>query len=159
MSRTKSQLRVIVAAAGLLILAGLSIAATISTSGVQELRFTLNPGATTTFTLPAKQSPVRIAISETLNNGGTQIPTELMQALVNQDPKSLQFTWIGTNSDGSVTAGTSLSGTTIARIVCGSSSCTIATLSVASTSAGTLEITQNSATTSLPGQYVVKILF
>ncbi len=64
------------------------------------LTFTIKPGGSATFTLPAQQNPVLIEVSVTFNNGGTQTPSEIMYAVVNQDPSSHQMTWIGTNSDG-----------------------------------------------------------
>ena len=41
----------------------------------EELRFTLNPGGSQDFILPAAQTPVRIEVGSTLLNGGTQEPT------------------------------------------------------------------------------------
>jgi hypothetical protein len=124
-----------------------------------ELRFTLKPGGSQSFQLPVVQSPVRIEVSETANNGGTQEPSELMYALVNQDPSSKQLTWIGTNNDGSASGSSSLQGKIIARIFGGSAPTTNATLEVVAAPTRTLAIAQNAATTSIPGQYIVKFYF
>lgn len=129
------------------------------TSGVREIRFTLNPGASFAFSLPATQSPVRIEVSFTLANGGTQVPSELMYAVINRDTFSNQLTWIGTNSDGSTLGANSISSTTIARIFGGSPSTTNVALVVSVPSSGTVRVFQSAATTALPGRYVVKIYF
>jgi hypothetical protein len=122
-------------------------------------RFTLQPGGSFEFNLPVVQSPVRIEVSFTANNGGTQTPSELMYAVVNQDPSSKQLTWIGTNSDGSASGSNSLEATTIASIFGGASSVTNASLNVASASTATLSINQSATTTAIPCDYVVRIYF
>jgi hypothetical protein len=124
-----------------------------------ELRFTLKPGASQTFVLPAVQSPVRIEVSFTALNGGTQEPSELMYAVVNQDPSSKQITWIGTNSDGTNSGSSSLKGTLIASIFGGGSSTTNASLEVVAAPTRTLAIKQNAATTAIPGHYIVRFYF
>jgi len=124
-----------------------------------ELRFTLPPGGSKDFILPVVQSPVHVEVSFTLNNGGTQEPSELMYAVVNQDPASKQITWIGTNSDGSTSGSSSLKGKTIARIFGGGSSTTNVSLDVAAAATRTLSINQNASTTIKPGDYVVKVYF
>ncbi len=129
------------------------------TCNCAELRFTLKPGGAREFALPAVQSPVRIEVSFTLANGGTQEPSELMYAVVNQDPSSKQITWIGTNSDGSAAGSSSLKGNLIASIFGGGPPTTNVTLEVAVATAGTLAIKQNAATTARPGEYVVRFYF
>jgi hypothetical protein len=124
-----------------------------------ELRFILKPGASQTFLLPAVQSPVRIEVSFTLLNAGTQEPSELMYAVVNQDPSSKQLTWIGTNNDGSTAGSSSLKGNLIASIFGGAPPTTNASLEVASAPARTLAIKQNAATTIIPGHYIVRFYF
>src|SRR5215472_5782082 len=121
-----------------------------------ELRFTLKPGGSRDFLLPAVQSPVRIEVSFSLLNGGTQEPSELMYAVVNQDPSSKQVTWIGTNNDGTTSGSSSLKGMLIASIFGGAAPTTNATLEVASATARTLVIKQNAATTIIPGHYIVR---
>jgi hypothetical protein len=125
----------------------------------RELRFTLKPGSGHNFVLPVTQSPVHIEVSFTLNNGGTQEPSELMYAVVNQDPSSKQVTWIGTNSDGSQSGSSSLKGKTIASIFGGGPSTTNASQVVAAAPTRALAVTQNANTTSLPGEYVVRMYF
>jgi hypothetical protein len=124
-----------------------------------ELRFILKPGASQAFILPAVQSPVRIEVSFSLLNGGTQEPSELMYAVVNQDPSSKQMTWIGTNNDGSTAGSSSLKGNLIASIFGGGPPTTNASLEVASAAARTLVIKQNAATTIIPGHYIVRFYF
>jgi hypothetical protein len=124
-----------------------------------ELRFILKPGASQTFVLPAVQSPVRIEVSFTALNAGTQEPSELMVAVVNWDPSSKQFTWIGTNNDGSTSGSSSLKGNLIASIFGGGPPTTNASLEVAAAPTRALAIKQNAATTSIPGHYIVKFYF
>jgi hypothetical protein len=124
-----------------------------------ELRFILKPGASQAFLLPAVQSPVRIEVSFSLLNGGTQEPSELMYAVVNQDPSSKQLTWIGTNNDGSTAGSSSLKGNLIASIFGGGPPTTNASLEVASAAARTLVVKQNAATTIIPGHYIVRFYF
>ena len=124
-----------------------------------ELRFTLKPGGSQEFILPAVQSPVRIEVTVTANNGGTQEPSEIMYAVVNQDPSSKQITWVGTNNDGTTSGSSSLKGNIIARIFGGSAPTTNSTLEVIAAPTRTLAIKQNAATTSIPGIYVVKFYF
>lgn len=120
------------------------------------LVFSVAPGATHVFAFPIVQRPVRIDISESALNGGTQNPTELLSVVVNQDPKSTQFTWIGMNSDGTNTAGNSGVGNTIAQITCGAN-CIVATLAVNSLSPARLSLSQNATTTGGPYQYIVSM--
>jgi hypothetical protein len=123
-----------------------------------ELTFTLEPGATRNFNLPAGQGPVRIDVSFTLANGGAQETSELMSAVVNRDADSKQITWIGTNSDGSTAGSSSLKGKTIASILGGEHSAR-ASLEVVDATAGTLGIRQDARTTTKAGKYVVKMYY
>jgi hypothetical protein len=124
-----------------------------------ELRFTLAPGGSHDFVLPVEQAPVHIEITLTANNGGTQEPSEIMYAVVNQDPSSKQLTWIGTNSDGSASGSSSLKGKLIASIFGGGSGTTNASLNVANANTKTLSINQNASTTSRSCEYVVRMYF
>ena len=81
-----------------------------------QVAFSLPPGGSKSIALPAEQIPIRVAVSETLKNAGTQTPSELMTAVINTDPSSHQLTWIGTNSDGTQSAGTTLGNPLIASI-------------------------------------------
>jgi len=125
----------------------------------QQLTFTIAPGGSQSFALPAKQVPVRIEVTFSLLNAGTQTPSEIMYAVVNQDPQSGQMTWVGTNNDGTQNGANSLSSTDIAHIFGGASPTVNATLAVDNLGAGTLKLTQNAATTILPGHYVVDLWF
>jgi hypothetical protein len=126
---------------------------------MNQLTFTVAPGGSQSFALPAMQVPVRIEVTFSLLNGGTQTPSEIMYAVVNKDPSSGQISWVGTNNDGTQSGATSLSATDIAHIFGGASPTVNATLAVDSAAAGTLKITQNAATTILPGHYVVDLWF
>jgi len=139
----------------------------------QDQSFTVNPGASQSFQLPRLQVPVRIDISETILNGGTQTPSEIMYAVVNQDQVSFQFTWVGTNSDASMQTGTSLaspfngSGPLIAKI-CGGAGCPVTneTLEVDDPFAnigtggpGTLKLTVNANTVGAPVTFKVSMWY
>jgi len=126
----------------------------LSWSAVQKLSFSLSPGASSSFALPETQSPVRIEVSLTFLNGGTQTPSEIMYAVVNQDQQSGQMTWIGTNSDGSQAGSSSLDNTQIASIGGGN-----AVLEVDNLSSGTVRISQSATRTSIAGHYIVRIWY
>jgi hypothetical protein len=129
---------------------------------ITQIKFSLAPGATKTFTLPKVTSPIRIEISAPSSNAGVQTPSELMWALVNWDfgtEGSNQITWIGTNSDGTTAGSNSLQSGTIANIYGGSSPTTISSLQVSDAATGTLKVTRSSATTTIDGNYIVKIYY
>lgn len=131
---------------------------------ITEIKFTLSPGTSKTFTLPKVTSPIRIEISVPSTNRGVQTPSELMWALVNWDfgtEGSNQITWIGTNSDGSALGSNSLTSSSkiIARIFGATSASTISTLLVSDADTGTLEISRSNTTTSIEGDYIVKIYY
>jgi ABC-type dipeptide/oligopeptide/nickel transport system permease subunit len=125
----------------------------------QELSFSLKPGESHSFDLPEVQGPVRVEVSFSLLNGGTQLPSEIMYAVVNKDPESGQMTWVGTNNDGTQKGSNSLAGTQIAFIFGGASSTVNAVLEVDDLEAGALKISQSSATTSVTGHYIVKLWY
>jgi hypothetical protein len=129
---------------------------------ITQIKFTLSPGGSKTFTLPKVSQPMRIEISAPSSNNGVQTPSELMWALVNWDAGtdgSDQITWIGTNSDGSTLGSNSLQSGTIANIYGGSSPVIISSLKVSDAATGTLEITRSSTTTTITGNYVVRIYY
>ena len=119
-----------------------------------ELAFSLNPGESFSFALPAVQAPVRIEVSFTALNGGTQTPSELMYSVVNQDEQSQQMTWIGTSSDGSQIGTNSLANTQIASIGGGN-----AVLEIDSLANRTVKITQSANRTSIAGHYIVHLWY
>ncbi|MBI2817481.1 MAG: hypothetical protein HYX72_11130 [Acidobacteria bacterium] len=130
----------------------------------QELSFDIAPGASASFALPKTQWPIRIDVSFSLLNGGTQTPSEIMSALVNQDPQSSKITWVGTNNDASQQAGTTLptgSNPVIARICGGGCPTTNASLEVNSdaTLPGTLKLSVNSATVTSQGHFKVSLWY
>lgn len=124
----------------------------------QRLMFTLAPGASKTFKIPATNDPVRIDIAKVSTNGGIQTPSEVFSALVNADANKAGMSWIGTYSDGSQVPGSTISGTTITKLVCGGA-CTIATLSVSSVPAHKLVLQANGATSIIKETYVVNIWY
>jgi len=129
---------------------------------ITQIKFTLSPGGSKTFTLPKVSNPIRIEISAPSSNGAVQAPSELMWALVNWDSGtegSNQITWIGTNSDGSTLGSNSLQSTTIANIYGGGSPTVISSLKVSDAATGTLEIARSNTTTTINGNYVVRIYY
>lgn len=126
-----------------------------------ELTFDLDPGQSYSFPLPKKQSPIRIEVTVSRMNGGTQKPTEIMYAVVNQDPKSNEMTWIGTNSDGSVAATNSLDSTDdVIALICGGACPTYDDrLLVNDLSDSTVKIESNAATVTVKSSYVVHLWF
>jgi len=126
-----------------------------------ELTFDLNPGESFSFPLPKKQSPIRIEVTVSRMNGGTQKPTEIMYAVVNQDPVSNQMTWIGTNSDGSVAATNSLDSTDdVIAVICGGACPTYDDrLLVNDLSDSTVKIESNNATVTVKSSYIVHLWF
>jgi hypothetical protein len=77
--------------------------------------YVVAPSAHVCFPLPAVQLPIHVMISA-LRPGGTQTPSELIEAIINQDALSTQMTWIGTNSDGTQTGSSSLATPVIAKL-------------------------------------------
>ena len=124
----------------------------------QRLVFTLAPGASQTFRLPAANDPVRIDLDKISANGGTQTPSEVFSALVNVDRNARGMSWIGTSSDGSQAANSTIHSSTITQLVCGAN-CVIATLSVSNAGARTVMLTANKATSIINETYVVNIWF
>ncbi len=130
----------------------------------KELSFDVAPGASASFALPKTQWPVRIDVSFSLLNAGTQTPGEIMYAVVNQDPSSSKITWVGTNNDATQQAGSSLpsgSNPVIARICGGGCPVSNATLEVNSdtTLPGTLKLAVNSATVTVTGHFKVALWY
>ena len=126
-----------------------------------ELTFTVDPGDPFSFALPKQQVPVRIEVTFSLLNAGTQTPSEIMFAVVNQDPSSGQMTWVGTNNDATSQAGNTVNpGFGAIANIFGEAAPTVnASLQVDSLADSTLKITQSAATTALPGNYVVHLWF
>jgi hypothetical protein len=125
----------------------------------RNFHFTLRPGASLCFQLPAVQLPVQVLVSESAFNNGTQTPSELLSAVVNQDARSQQMTWLGTNSDGSSKGSNSLAGSVIATLWGGGPPTVNAQLHVCSLQRRTIGITQSSQTTSIPGNYFVTMFY
>lgn len=124
----------------------------------QRLTITLAPGASQVFKLPAANDPVRIDLDKISTNGGIQTPSEVFSALVNVDANHAGMSWIGTYSDGSQHAGTTISGSTITQLVCGPS-CVIATLSAFSVPSRTVILHANAATSIIRETYVINIWY
>ena len=124
----------------------------------QRLTFTLAPGASRIFKLPAANDPVRLDLDKISTNGGIQTPSEVFSALVNVDANHAGMSWIGTYSDGSQHAGTTISTKVITKLVCGAS-CVIATLSVDSVPGHTVVLHTNAATSIIRETYVINIWY
>jgi len=120
--------------------------------------FSLPPGGSKTIPLPAVQVPIRVMVSVTLKNGGTQTPSELMTAVVNTDPSSHQVTWIGTNSDGTQSAGTTLGTPLVASIDHGNDNLT-AKPPEPSAPHGSLVISQSATRSIKEAFYVVTLIY
>ena len=155
-----------------LVLVGLMVAATLGgTRSAQagpgtvihrvQHDFTLSPGGARTFTLPVTDTFVHVDVVDLPTNHGTQTPSELMSAVIDYDSGSDQFTWIGTNSDGSQAAGNSLganvSSATRIAVICGGPCPLVwnAALDVQDPTTATLVFSQNANTTSITGHYVL----
>jgi len=124
----------------------------------QRLTVTLAPGASQAFRLPAANDPVRIDLDKISTNGGVQTPSEVFSALLNVDRNGAGMSWIGTSSDGSQAAGSTISGSSITKLVCGAN-CVIATLSAGSARARTVMLTANAATSIIDETYVINIWY
>jgi hypothetical protein len=125
----------------------------------RNLHFVLQPGGLACFQLPAVQLPVQILISESSFNNGTQTPSELLSAVVNQDARSQQMTWLGTNSDGTSRGSNSLAGTVIANLWGGAAPVVNAQLHVCNLARHTIGITQSARTTAIAGNYFVTMFY
>lgn len=125
-------------------------------TGEHTFYVTLQPGGSYNLSMPVVQNPVRIDISVTFANQGTLNPTELVSALVNIDPYSKQMTWIGTNNDGSKTAGNTGGNLTIASF--GVDASLDAVLGTGG-AMPTLKIMQNANATSIAGHYVIRMYY
>jgi hypothetical protein len=124
----------------------------------QRLIFTLAPGASQVFKLPAANDPIRIDLDKVSTNGGVQTPSEVFSALVNVDANKAGMSWIGTYSDGSQHPGATVSTSSITKLVCGVS-CVIATLNAFSVPARTVVLHANAATSIIRETYVINIWY
>ncbi len=124
----------------------------------QRLSVTLSPGASFVFRLPAANDPISVDIAKPSTNGGVQTPSEVFSALINVDSNHAGMSWIGTNSDGSQSANSTIASKDITNMVCGSS-CVIAWLRVKSVSARTVVLTANAATSRIRERYVINIWY
>jgi hypothetical protein len=87
-----------------------------------------------------------------------QTPSEVFSALINVDANHAGASWIGTNSDGSQTASSTIKGTNITSLVCGSS-CVIASLNMSNVAQRTVVLRASAATSSIREEYVVNIWY
>jgi hypothetical protein len=152
------------AAVAVACVSGVAYAASTNTTSVvrgpdhERLSFTLKPGASHTFSLPKANDPIRIDIAKVSTNGGVQTPSEVFSALLNVDQNGAGMSWIGTNSDGTQTGSSTIAGTDIANLVCGSG-CLIASLNAGSAPARTVVLSTNAATSIINETYVVNIWY
>jgi hypothetical protein len=138
--------------------AGTSASVIVKGPDHQRLAFVLAPGGSHTFILPAASDPIRIDLDKVSTNGGVQTPSEVFSALINVDANRAGMSWIGTSSDGSHAASSTIKGTDITSLVCGSS-CVIASLEVSSVSKRTVVLRTNAATSRINEKYVVNIWY
>jgi hypothetical protein len=148
--------------------------AAMAAGNFEQLVFTLKPGSIWKFKLPAKSVPVRIEVSFSLENAGTQTPSEIMYAVVNEDSSSQQETWVGTNSNGTqqgcnsggtlncvaVTGAPFTPSDSIIAAIFGGIGAVNAILEVGdqvANSNGLLDIEQSGTTTSIDGHYIVNL--
>jgi hypothetical protein len=124
----------------------------------ERLTFTLAPGHSEVFKLPATNDPIQIDLDKVSTNGGVQTPSEVFSALVNADRNKAGISWIGTNSDGSQHADSTIDSNNISNLVCGVN-CTISSLDVESAGKGTLVLRTNAATSIIKETYVVNIWY
>ena len=82
----------------------------------------------------------------------------MFSALVNVNRNAPGMSWIGTNSDGSQAANSTIHSSTITQLVCGTN-CVIATVSVSNVGARTVMLTANAATSIIHETYVVNMWF
>jgi hypothetical protein len=92
------------------------------TPKVDEVAFSLAPGGSKSFKIPASNQPVEVQIDNYAVHNGIQTPSELFSALVNLDANGSGMSWNGTNSDGTSSVGSSPHGDTgpIVTETCGS---------------------------------------
>lgn len=156
-------LQTLTLAASALVAAGLAAplpAARAASPNVVRYEFVLAPGGSKTIGMPVILSPVDMLVSLSAENNGTQTPSALAHALVNEDPKSRELTWIGTSSDGTTVAGTTLSSSEIAII--GPSPGNLIITAVpggADSPLGKLVFTQSAAQTTIDIRYVVTLIY
>src|SRR5215470_4615204 len=84
----------------------------------QRISFVLSPGGSHVFQLPKANDPIRIDIAKVSTNRGVQAPSEVFSALVNVDANRAGMSWIGTNSDGTQVASSTIRGNNITNLVC-----------------------------------------
>ena len=160
-------LRTLLAATTVLALAGIgggayaltdSTAVNVTGPDHTRLTVTLAPGSSYTFNLPKANDPVKVDLDKVSTNGALQTPSELFSALVNVDKNGAGMSWIGTNSDGTQNGSSTIAGTDIANLVCGSG-CVIASLNVASVANHTVVLSANAATSDINETYVINIWY
>jgi hypothetical protein len=129
-------------------------------TGIDHLRFTftLAPGGSQVLHLPAVNDPIRIDLDNVSTNGGVQTPSEVFSALINDDRNNAGMSWVGTWSDGTQHANSTIHSPIITKLTCGGS-CVIAQLDVASIPGHTVILRTNAATSIIRETYVVNIWF
>jgi hypothetical protein len=130
-----------------------------ASAGETNFALALSPTSThVCFALPAVQVPIHVMVSESQLNGTTQSPSEVMEAIVNQDAHSLQMTWIGTNSDGSQSGSNSLATQVIAKLWAPAPGI-LAELRVCNLPLHQIEIRQNPLAPAPPHKYFVTMFY
>jgi len=126
----------------------------------EQLTITLAPGAAQSFNLPVADQPVEIQIDNYSTNGGVQTPSEVFSALANYNANGAGMSWVGTNNDGTQSAGNSfdVSSGPVTTETCGTS-CVIATLSVSDAATGEVTLSTNPDTNTIDNTFVVDLWY
>ncbi len=119
-------------------------------------KFTLPPGGSKTIALPVVQAPVRLAASLSFETNGVVNSSELVSAVVNQDPAG-QVTWVATNADGSRAAGSTPGATRVASFRSGGTAVTAAAGD--GRTRGSLAFSQGASERGVPGTYWVVLTY
>jgi hypothetical protein len=82
----------------------------------QTFRFSLAPGGSKPVSMPETLTPVRASVGVSFSGGGLSIYSNLMTALVEEDPGNHQLTWIGTNADGTTVSSTTFHTSLVAYV-------------------------------------------
>jgi hypothetical protein len=124
----------------------------------ERLTFTLSPGRSFVFALPASNDPITVDIAAPSTGGGVETPSEVFSALINVDANHAGMSWIGTSSNGSTSANSTIHGTDITNLVCGAH-CVIAWLRVRSVAAKTVVLTASARASVIRERYVVNLWY
>lgn len=142
----------------LLLVAASFAVAPAAEAGSRTFRFTLFPGSDYEFTIPYADVPVRIDVAMSVD-GPEGATSMLMSALVTQSGRSLEMSWIASDSDARPTFGnTTWGGREIARIWGPDGRKPYAVMSIGQRRLGGIKITQRNVNRST-GHYFVTLTY